>query len=230
MKQIALDIGLTPGPSLANFLAGQNQLVLEHLSLWVSNQVRSPVPTYLWGEMGCGKSHLLQAVRAALGEQGGLGSVGWMDPELAEPGAFSEDWQVVLLDDVHLYNAVQQHAAFNWFVNATSATDGQQRWVLASGAMPPSDLPVREDLRTRLAWGHVFQLQLLSEIERRSVLRQHADARGLFLSDEVMDYLLHRFSRDLASLMHWLDQLDRFALQTKRAITVPLVREMMEQL
>jgi DnaA family protein len=91
-------------------------------------------------------------------------------------------------------------------------------------------LPVREDLRTRLAWGHVFQLQLLSEIERRSVLRQHADTRGLFLSDEVMDYLLHRFSRDLASLMHWLDQIDRFALQTKRAITVPLVREMMEQL
>ena len=137
MKQIALDIGLAPGPSLANFLAGQNQLVLEHLSLWVSNQVRSPVPTYLWGEVGCGKSHLLQAVRAALGEQGGLGSVGWMDPQLAEPGAFSEDWQVVLLDDVHLYNAVQQHAAFNWFVNATSATDGQQRWVLASGSMPP---------------------------------------------------------------------------------------------
>ena len=51
MKQIALDIGLAPGPSLANFLAGQNQLVLEHLSLWVSNQVRSPVPTYLWGEV-----------------------------------------------------------------------------------------------------------------------------------------------------------------------------------
>jgi len=46
----------------------------------------------------------------------------------------------------------------------------------------------------------------------------------------VMDYLLHRFSRDLASLMHWLDQIDLFALQSKRAITVPLVREMMEQL
>ena len=89
---------------------------------------------------------------------------------------------------------------------------------------------MREDLRTRLAWGHVFQLQVLSELERRSVLRQQADARGLFLSDEVMDFLLHRFSRDLASLIHWLDQLDRYALQTKRAITVPLLRQMMEQL
>jgi DnaA family protein len=45
-----------------------------------------------------------------------------------------------------------------------------------------------------------------------------------------MDFLLNRFSRDLASLIHWLDQLDRYGLQTKRAITVPLVREMMEQM
>ena len=71
---------------------------------------------------------------------------------------------------------------------------------------------------------------LRRDASTEAVLRQHADARGLFLSDEVMDYLLHRFSRDLASLMHWLDQLDRYALQTKRAITVPLVRDMMDQL
>ena len=229
MKQIALDIGLTPGPSLANFLAGQNQLVLEHLSLWVSNQVRSPVPTYLWGEVGCGKSHLLQAVRAALGEQGGLGSVGWMDPQLAEPGAFSEDWQVVLLDDVHLYNAVQQHAAFNWFVNATSATDGQQRWVLASGAMPPSDLPVREDLRTRLGWGHVFHLQVLGENERRAVLVRHAQALGMTLNTDLLDYLLSRFSRDLGHLIDLLHRLDAFALQTQRPLTIPLLRAMLDE-
>ena len=229
MKQIALDIGLTPGPSLANFLAGQNQLVLEHLSLWVSNQVRSPVPTYLWGEVGCGKSHLLQAVRAALGEQGGLGSVGWMDPQLAEPGAFSEDWQVVLLDDVHLYNAVQQHAAFNWFVNATSATDGQQRWVLASGAMPPSDLPVREDLRTRLGWGHVFHLQVLGEDERRAVLVKHAQALGMTLNNDLLDYLLTRFSRDLGHLIDLLHRLDAFALQTQRPLTIPLLRAMLDE-
>ena len=224
MKQIALDIGLTPGPSLANFLAGQNQLVLEHLSLWVSNQVRSPVPTYLWGEVGCGKSHLLQAVRAALGEQGGLGSVGWMDPQLAEPGAFSEDWQVVLLDDVHLYTAVQQQAAFNWFVNAQT----HQRWVLGAGGLPPAELPLRDDLRSRLGWGHVYALALLSETERRAVLRQAADARGVFLGDEVMDFMLSRFSRDLGSLMELLDLIDAYALQTKRAVTIPLIRAMMD--
>jgi DnaA family protein len=131
---------------------------------------------------------------------------------------------VVLLDDVHLYTAVQQHAAFNWFVNAQT----HQRGVLAAGELAPAGLQLREDLRTRLGWGHVFQLQVLTEPERRAVLRQAADARGVFLGDEVMDFMLTRFSRDLGSLMQLLEQLDGYALQTQRAITIPLIKSMLE--
>jgi DnaA family protein len=228
MKQIALDIGLAPGPTLKNFFAGPNQAALQHLQLWVSSDKRSPVPTYVWGESGSGKTHLLRAVQATLRDQGG--AVGWMDASIAEPAAFDESWRVVILDDVHLYTAVQQHAAFNWFVNATTPSDGQQRWVLAAGQVPPSDLALREDLRTRLGWGHIFQLQVLSEAERRAVLRQQADDRGVFLSDEVMDFMLNRFSRDLSSLIQLLDQLDGYALQTQRAITIPLIKAMLEAL
>ena len=76
--------------------------------------------------------------------------------------------------------------------------------------------------------GHVFQLQLLDETARRAVLRQEADARGVFLGDEVMDFMLKRFSRDLGSLMQLLDRLDAFALRTQRAITIPLLKAMLE--
>lgn len=72
-------------------------------------------------------------------------------------------------------------------------------------------------------------MQLLGETERRAVLRQHADARGLFLGDEVMDFMLSRFSRDLGSLMQLLDRLDRHALRKQRAITVPLLKDMLEE-
>jgi DnaA family protein len=74
----------------------------------------------------------------------------------------------------------------------------------------------------------VFHLQVLSEPERRAVLRQAADSRGVMLSDDVLDYMLHRFSRDLGSLMELLVQLDGYALQTQRAITIPLIRSMLE--
>jgi DnaA-homolog protein len=222
MKQIALDIGLARGPTLANFFAGPNEAALKHLQLWAGSPTRSPVPTYLWGSAASGKTHLLKAVAESLREQGA--AAGWLDATIHEPPEFDERWAVVLIDDVHLYTAVQQHAAFNWFVNAQSL----QRGVLAAGALPPADLKVREDLRTRLGWGHVFQLSVLSEPERRAVLRQAADARGVFLPDEVMDFMLTRFSRDLGSLMQLLEQLDGYALQTKRAITIPLIKSMLE--
>lgn len=230
MKQMALDIGLAPGPTLARFFPGPNEAALRHLQLWVGGRngaaTRSPVPTYLWGESGSGKTHLLKSVREALREQGA--TAGWLDASMAEPPEFDPGWAAVLLDEVHLYTAVQQHAAFNWFVNALSPDRGLPRWVLAAGALPPADLQLREDLRTRLAWGHVFQLKVPSEAERRAVLRQEADARGIFLRDEVMDFMLNRFSRDLGSLMQLLEQLDGYALQAKRAITVPLVKSMLE--
>ena len=222
MKQLALPIAMARAPTLEGFSAGPNTPALDHLKLWAGSPTRSPVPTYLWGPPASGKTHLLLAVREALREQGA--AVGWLDPSIAEPPGFDERWAVVLMDDVHLYNAVQQHAAFSWFVSAQP----MQRGVLAAGALPPADLKVREDLRTRLGWGHVFQLQVLSEPERRAVLRQAADARGVFLGDEVMDFMLSRFSRDLGSLMQLLEQLDAYALQTKRAITIPLIKSMLE--
>jgi DnaA family protein len=74
----------------------------------------------------------------------------------------------------------------------------------------------------------VFGLKPLDEAERRNVLRQAAQERGLALSDEVMDFMLHRFSRDLGNLMELLTLLDGYALQTQRAITIPLIKSMMD--
>jgi DnaA family protein len=177
----------------------------------------------LWGAQGSGKSHLLKAAQAALREQGAR--VGWLDAGMLDPPEYDEDWAAVIFDDVQLYSASQQQVAFKWFVNAQT----HQRAVLAAGAVPPAELKLRDDLRTRLGWGHVYQLQLLSESERRAVLRQSADARGVFLGDEVMDFMLTRFSRDLGSLLELLDLIDEYALQTKRAITIPLIKSMMEE-
>ena len=222
MKQLALDIGLGRVPTLEGFFAGPNEPALKHLQLWAGSPTRSPVPTYLWGGPASGKTHLLKAVQERLREQGA--ATGWLDASMHEPPEFDESWAVVLMDDVHLYTAVQQHTAFNWFVHAQTL----QRGVLAAGLEAPAHLKLREDLRTRLGWGHVFQLHVLSEPERRAVLRQAADARGVFLGDEVMDFILTRFSRDLGSLMQLLDHLDAYALQTQRAITIPLVKSMLQ--
>ncbi|RYH04852.1 MAG: DnaA regulatory inactivator Hda, partial [Alphaproteobacteria bacterium] len=99
--------------------------------------------------------------------------------------------------------------------------------VVATADAPAVDLPVREDLRTRLGWGPSFALQPLREAEMRAVLRREADRRGLLLGDEVLSYLLTRFERNLKGLMALLERLDEFAMSAKRALTLPLLKAML---
>ena len=66
------------------------------------------------------------------------------------------------------------------------------------------------------------------DTELRTVLRQQASARGLVLGDDVTDYMLKRFARDLGSLMALLERLDRHALRTQRALTIPLLKDMLD--
>lgn len=226
MKQLALDIGLPTGPSLSRFYAGRNVAVVQHLRDWVSDGSTNPVPTYVWGETGAGKTHLLKAVHETLSEQGL--QVGWMDASTGFPPEFDERWSAVMMDDVHLYTPMQQSRAFNWFVNALNPPSGLQHWVLAAGNLPPAVMTLRDDLRSRLGWGHVFQMLVPNEDERRTILKTEAASRGVTLSADVVDYMLKRFSRDLTSLMQLLDMLDGFALRSKRAITIPLLKTMLE--
>ena len=220
MQQIALDIGIARLPSLEDYLAGPNEAALAKLRECLGSK-NTFVPLYLWGPAASGKSHLLRAAYEQLNLRGL--TVGWMNAQ-TPACEFDESWGAIVMDDVQDYDEQQQQQAFSWMVQAQSA----QILVLAAGLWPPIDLRVREDLRNRLGWGHVFELHALPEDEMRAALRQAADARGVFLSDEVMGFVLARFSRDLGSLMQLLDHLDRYALQTQRAITIPLITSMLE--
>ena len=217
MKQLPLAIATEAPRTFDNFLPGANAPARDHLMALGP----APAPVYLWGPSGSGKTHLLQAAAGSFQQQGGR--VGWFGAALATPWADEESWSLIVIDDCDRLDAGQQQAAFALFVEAA----GSGVPVLAAGAVPPIDLALRDDLRSRLAWGHVFALQPLAEPEVRAALRREADRRGLFLSDEVMDYLLTRFERDLKHLTAQLDRLDLFAMVNKRAITLPLLRQML---
>ena len=131
----------------------------------------------------------------------------------------------MVLDDCDGFDNVHQHAAFTLFIDAVA--HGAQ--IAAAGALPPTDLPLRDDLRSRLGWGDVFALEALAEAPARAVLFEEAARRGIELTDEVLGYLMTRFSRDLKHLMQLLDRLDEFALAEGRAVTVPLLRKMFEE-
>ncbi len=99
--------------------------------------------------------------------------------------------------------------------------------LVAAGNAAPIGMTVREDLRTRLGWGLVFHLAPLPDEGKAAVLKLAARERGIMLADDVPAYLLTHFRRDMPSLMALLDALDRFSLEQKRAVTLPLLRIML---
>lgn len=219
MRQLPLAIGTEPVHSFDSYVPGANLPALQHLRALTA----PAAPVYLWGPSGVGKTHLLQALADQVQQQGGRAA--WFTATDSPPWPFDERMALIVFDDCDRFDPEQQQAAFALFVEATTHSVP----IAAAGHMPPVDLPLRDDLRTRLGWGHVFALTPLAEPEARAALRREADRRGLFLSDDVMDYLLTRFSRDLKHLMSLLDRLDEFALVHKRAITVPLLKQMLAE-
>jgi DnaA-homolog protein len=198
MRQLPLEISLPAAPSLDNFVAGANAEALAAVRALAAGQ-RPEAVVYLWGERGSGRSHLLRAATRA------------------NPG-------LVAADDVETLDATAQQALFN-AINA--ARDGQAA-VIATGSSPPGQLALREDLRSRLAWGLVYQLRAPSDADKAAHLRADAARRGLRLPEEVLAYLLSHLPRDLASLNAVLDALDRYSLASQRPLTLPLVKEALQ--
>lgn len=222
MRQLPLAMAPEPVQEFSSFETGGNPLVLQHLhGLLLPGAPGAPV--YLHGPAGAGKTHLLRAL-ACRAQAQGLATA-WFDPTRLLPWEFDEGWALVVVDGADGLSPEQQHAAFRLFVEA--ATHGVQ--VASAGRLPPVDLPVREDLRTRFGWGPVFAVQPLDEAGTRAVLRREASALGVSLAPEVMDYLLTRFARDLASLVRLLRQLDRFSITERRQVTVPLLKKMIAE-
>ncbi|MGH8689200.1 MAG: HdaA/DnaA family protein [Burkholderiales bacterium] len=133
----------------------------------------------------------------------------------------SERSGVSLADDVQRLDADGQQALFN-AINRVREVGGT---VLATGDAPPAQLALREDLRSRLGWGLVYEVKPPTDEERALYVHGEAARRGLRLGDDVVAYLLTHVRRDLSSLGALLEHLDRVSLEARRPVTLPLVRE-----
>ncbi len=242
-RQFALDISHTPKANLENYLPGNDLALISTLQSlcrsWtkqvneLSNNPLNHRWIYWWGPEGSGRTHLLQAMANAA-ENLGLASysltpndpITWVRLEEKLPSLVSATIpSVITVDDVDLLDERLVGALFR-ILNEVNASKNIH--IFMAGNAAPANLTLREDLRTRLGWGLIFQTQLLDDDEKIEALEQAAKARGLNLSPDVLPWLLNRFYRDMPNLMALIDALDAYSLETKRAVTLPLVRELLQ--
>jgi DnaA family protein len=127
-------------------------------------------------------------------------------------------------DDVHLLDHEAQIALFNTYNQLKEAGET----LITAGLHAPTQMGLRDDLATRLAWGLVYQLHPLSDQEKAEALQAHARERGMKLPTEVTDYCLRYLRRDLPTLMAVLDALDEWSLTEKKPVTVPMLKKLLQ--
>ena len=216
MRQLTLDLLPEALPSLDNFVVGGNGEALTAFVAWLSPENRES-SFFLWGEAGAGKTHLLRA-------SGKNYIDAQLEPDLISLNSLDEAVTLWAIDHVDALNPQGEIALFNAF-NRLRAAGGR---LLTSSAQAPLQLTLREDLRTRLGSGLIYRLHALTDGEKIAALSAYASTRALSLPDETFDYLLRRAPRDMRSLMAVLAALDRYSLEHKRAITLPLLREVLQ--
>jgi DnaA family protein len=221
MEQLVFDLAPPEPPSFGNFLPGRNPELMAALYR-IATGSADETGIFVWGPPGAGKSHLLRAAIAAVAARGvpasylaATGALLAMDPEMLGRQA------LVAVDAIDAAPAEAQGRLFTLF-NALKAAGGH---FLGASRASLAALPVREDLRTRLGWGLVYELVPLSDADKPAALAAYARQRGFTLPDEVIRYLLAHGRRDMTALLGTLAVLDRHSLATKRPITVSMLRD-----
>ena len=223
--QLTLDVKLHTYNTFDNFIeSDKNELLL--------NQLRSEMfeqSVFIWGQRSPGRTHLLHAALHHMEAAGGTavyvplkGSDNLMPSSLRNINGFD----LICIDDAQYVsgNSELEAALFTTFNNA--ADNGSRLLISSSNSQTLSGIKLK-DLVSRLQSCLTFQIHSLDDARKRTAVLQHARARGLGISESVVDYLMSRSERSLPMLIGLLGQLDDKSLQQKRRITIPLVKEAM---
>jgi DnaA family protein len=215
-QQLTFALAAPAPPTFATFLPGDNGELVDALRQ-ASAGGMAETGLLMWGPPGVGKSHLLAATQAAAREAGRAAARLTSDDDAASVDAGA----IVIVDDIERTSPAQQAVLFTLY-NRLASGGGH---LVAAAAAPPARMTLRDDLRTRLGHGLVYEVSPLRDAAKPAALARYAHDRGLPLPEDVIAFLLARYPRDMPSLLRAVDALDQRSLSAKRAITIAFVRE-----
>ena len=216
-KQLLLGLNEEKPQNFATFVTGPNLELMQFLPLLAAGAAADKF-AYLWGGAGAGKTHLLHA----LAETSGARYIAHDAP--SADFQYSPEVSLYLVDDCDKLTEQTQLDVFALFNQVRERGAA----MATAGSAAPAHLALREDLRTRLGWGLIYQVLELTDDDKLAALNQAASARNMNVAPAVLPYLITHCARDMRSLSAMLDTLDTYSLETKRLITLPLLRELLQ--
>jgi len=221
MNQLGLPILLDSKMLLDNFIANSELLNLIHQLF----QDKKASEIYVYGLTGQGKTHVLQGVvLKALASDKNAIYIDCIDSFPEHLLDFIDQLSFISLDNVDLISKENQEIFFDLYNRARQAGV----IILVSGSSLPADLTVMKDLKTRLSLAAVYKLEALNDELTMEVLNKKMNDRNLTIDSKIYEYLFKNYSRDLNTLVSAMNQLDKASLQSKKAISIPFVKTVLQ--
>lgn len=224
--QLSLPLYLPDDETFSSFWPGDNPSLLAALKGLLRQDHSGYI--YFWSREGGGRSHLLHAACAELSARDeAVGYVPldkrtWFVPEVLEG---MEQLALVCIDNIECIAGDEpwEMAIFNLYNRILES--GKARLII-TGDRPPRQLNLKlADLASRLDWGQIYKLQVLSDDDKLQALQLRAKLRGFELPEDVGRFLLKRLDREMRTLFETLDRLDRASITAQRKLTIPFVKE-----
>ena len=221
MNQLGLPISLDSKMLLDNFISNSELLNLIHQLF----QDKKASEIYVYGLTGQGKTHVLQGVvLKALAKDKNAIYIDCIDTFPEHLLDFIDQLSFISLDNIDLINNENQEIYFDVYNRARQAGVV----ILVSGSSLPTDLSVMKDLKTRLSLAAVYKLEVLNDELTMDVLNKQMNDRNLTIDSKIYEYLFKNYSRDLNTLVSAMNQLDKASLQSKKTISIPFVKTVLQ--
>ena len=177
---------------------------------------------YLWGPSAVGKTHILIAtIKKFLNLNKEVIDLSFIDDnDTFNLGSID----LFFLDDIDRADGKIQNNLFNIF----NMSENENAAIFITGNLPPNQMSLRPDLRTRISQCLVLNLKELEDEEKKDVLLKRSYFMGINLKLEIIDYLVKNYNRNMHELIKLIEKIDKESIIQKKRITIPFIKSFME--
>jgi chromosomal replication initiator protein len=234
--------GLKANYTFANFVVGASNQFAHAACKAVATQPGDHYnPLFIYGGVGLGKTHLVNAVGHQILEQQSLARVAYLSSESFmtdlisslrrdRMGEFKDRFRrvdVLILDDVQTL-AGRERTQEEFFHTFNSLYDQRRQIVLTSDKVPKDIPELEERLRNRFEWGLIADIQAPDLETRVAIVEKKAEVEGIALPHDVALFLATNITSNVRELEGSLTRLGAYASLTRRPITTEFAREVLQ--
>jgi chromosomal replication initiator protein len=240
----SVDHQLNPRYTFDTFVVGNcNQFAHAAAQAVAENPAKNYNPLFLYGGVGLGKTHLMQAV-------GHMIKSNWKEKRLAYVSSenftnevinslrydrmvsFRDKYRnvdILLMDDIQ-FIAGKERTQEEFFHTFNTLYEGQKQVVISSDC-PPKEIPgLEERLRSRFAWGLTADLQAPDLETKRAILAKKTESQGLTLPDDVSDFVARKIKSSIRDLEGALTRLIAYSSLTGTPVSLTMAQQVLKNL